>query len=226
MCTHKRYITNKYTGKDVLVKCGHCPACIVERADRYKRMIDAHEKVGYSAAFITLTYSNEFCPYVYESDINSYYDAYLDQFDVPVYRDKHIRLVKGKKVQKKKYDVSKCLGIGSYMPEEFPVDYKHRRMRGQSEDKITVLWYKDLQNFIKRLRINCFRDYGINYPLSYFAIGEYGPTTSRCHFHVLVWSKAGDYENIKNSAVKAWPFASDSRTRDNISQAVDCSRYL
>ena len=32
MCTNQREIINKYTGHKLYVKCGHCPACLQEKA--------------------------------------------------------------------------------------------------------------------------------------------------------------------------------------------------
>ena len=32
MCTNQREIVNKYTGHRLYVKCGHCPACLQEKA--------------------------------------------------------------------------------------------------------------------------------------------------------------------------------------------------
>lgn len=41
---------------------------------------------------------------------------------------------------------------------------------------------KDFQNFIKRLRNN-------NYKIKYFGCGEYGPTTMRPHYHLILFTE-------------------------------------
>ena len=68
MCTHTRYITNRYTGDKVLVSCGKCPACLeakaLNRTNRIKNTYDGSN----IALFVTLTYKNEFVPYILKSE--------------------------------------------------------------------------------------------------------------------------------------------------------------
>lgn len=85
MCLYKRYIKNPYTGKDVFVKCGHCNACLQEKAARRTSRIRNNVSSGQTALFVTLTYANMFVPYVRRSDLKSF------EFTVPVYRDASIR---------------------------------------------------------------------------------------------------------------------------------------
>ena len=64
MCTHMRSIWNPYSRKNVLVKCGKCEACQQEAACRRANRIRNHVHDGNIQLFITLTYSNDFVPYV------------------------------------------------------------------------------------------------------------------------------------------------------------------
>jgi hypothetical protein len=212
----------------------------MEKAIHYKDMLDWHKPAGYTAAFITLTYDNQYIPYCYHDDFDQYLLSVDGQpmFEMPVYRDAKARYVRRK--NKGHWEVSKTskpiggnLGSFLYVPD-LSYDEKPKYFRVKqgnkfvenSEGKIAVLWYPDLQNFIKRLRIILNRNYGIHYNTSYFAIGEYGPTTSRSHFHVLFFCKQADYSAVKEAAVKAWPFADDSRTLRNISEAMDVNSYV
>lgn len=46
---------------------------------------------------------------------------------------------------------------------------------------------KDVQNFLKRLRINIVRS-GVVPKFKYFAVGEYGRKGSRPHYHLIIWN--------------------------------------
>ena len=89
MCLYQRYIKNPYTGKDVYVKCGHCNACLQEKAARRTSRIRNNVCSGQTALFVTLTYANMFVPYVRRSDLKSF------EFSVPVYRDASIKYGNG-----------------------------------------------------------------------------------------------------------------------------------
>ncbi len=56
---------------------------------------------------------------------------------------------------------------------------------------------KDLQNFIKTLRIYYKRIFGKNMNMTYTAVAEYGPKTCRPHFHICMFTKDVDETFIK-----------------------------
>ena len=58
MCTNAHYVTNVYTGKRLLVRCGKCEACQQEKATARSNRIRNNLKDGYIALFSTHTYSN------------------------------------------------------------------------------------------------------------------------------------------------------------------------
>ena len=64
MCTHSKYVYNKYTRRKVLVPCGRCEACQQKKAALRANRIRNNVSNGYIALFITLTYKNEFVPYI------------------------------------------------------------------------------------------------------------------------------------------------------------------
>lgn len=66
---------------------------------------------------------------------------------------------------------------------------------------------EDLQNFFKRLRINMKRKYHEFTPkLRYYACGEYGSKTKRCHYHAIIFNL--DYSNDEHREIlrKSWQF--------------------
>ena len=73
---------------------------------------------------------------------------------------------------------------------------------------IPCISIKDLQDFFKRLRINLIRKLKLNEKqriLRYFVACEYGPTTFRPHYHMLLWFDSSKIAKvIKEYIYKAW----------------------
>ena len=163
MCLHKRFITNKYTGKKIFVKCGKCSACLTEKM-LHQRSLMVNEYSG-CALFVTLTYSPENVPYVFGED------CFGDSFSV--FRN-------GQFVKNLPHEIYESLVIP---PENF-----------------NILFYDDLQKFIKRLQMSCRRS---SLPfLKYSYVGEYGTRNLRPHFHVLFYIEDFSYRsNSEKSSI-------------------------
>lgn len=112
MCLNRQWVKNRYTGQLIYVSCGKCPACQQQKADaRAKRIRANYPEIadGTCALMFTLTYANEFIPYVRISDIVAYkkhISKYCDEtprhmnltnstrwsgIDVPIYRMCNVR---------------------------------------------------------------------------------------------------------------------------------------
>lgn len=52
---------------------------------------------------------------------------------------------------------------------------------------LNSLYYKDVQDFFKRLRIRWTRQ-GLAHNIRYLVAGEYGKTRGRPHYHILLWN--------------------------------------
>lgn len=170
MCTNSRYITNRFTHKRVLVSCGKCEACIQERAARRATRIRNHAKDGYLCLFVTLTYSPDFLPFVYKDDLKVS-DDYINIYraaDIRHYRKKDVKSIGVRPID------SVFLGDDALLSS-----YGVKSPVGSPADRVSVIYYKDVQNFFKRLRINLNRDYGITEYISYFSCSEYGPRSHR-----------------------------------------------
>ena len=227
MCTNKKWIYNPYNHKRILVSCGHCPSCLQQKALHRVNRIDNNKCSDGSQLplFVTLTYSNDFVPYVRLSDIKSAERYKLDHddnvffYDVPVYRDKTSRFYKGVK------SVSFSSSIDTVtLDDQFkPINLKP--LKGKFSDCIGICYYKDVQNFIKRLRINLLRN-GFQNNFSFYSCSEYGPTTSRPHFHLLIWSSEKDLSMWKSAISKAWPFDAGHASYNNVEIARKASSYV
>lgn len=238
MCTNRHYVFNSYTRKRVLVNCGKCPACQQASANRRARRIKNHHKSGQLCLFVTLTYDKYSCPYVRRSDLvklNSYLSDKTNDSsftEIPVYRDcvkRYVRFGHSYDVHLKTSFETVCLDVNyffDYEPFKLPSHSLNNQFDDDANDKIGVLHYADIQGFFARLRLNLKRFYNVVTPISYFACSEYGPTTFRPHFHVLIFCEPSAEEKLRHAIVKAWPYADSARTSGYIEVARDAASYV
>lgn len=228
MCTHGKWIHNKYNGHNYYVGCGQCPSCMMDKADKQYSRLRYHIDSGeFFTLFVTLNYSNAFLPYVYLDDVKS--DSICK-----VYRQWSSRLYHGRRIVKKGEHVidehavfskSDYRKLHNYSIVNQPVNFHSRR------PVAGVCLSKDFSNFIKRFQITLKRTYGIDTYgcLSYFKASEYGPTTLRPHFHVLLFFPASFkkyYVHIRRAIASAWPFCSIQQLQRNIEIANRPWRYV
>lgn len=204
MCTNMRWVLNPYTRKKILSKCGHCPACLVEKAHHRAGRIKNNVYDGEVTLFCTLTYANECLPYIKLDDLLNC------EKKLKVYRDTDVRRVRVNGDYQMKYKVTPNVHVLDTfdMPDDF-----YKQMEGFSfvcaNNKpgcVSVCYYKDIQNFFKRLDINLKRRYGFKGKYSRFACQEYGGKRKRSHFHLAVSCNAVDVQTIKSAICEAWPF--------------------
>lgn len=224
MCTHRYYVRNRYTGKNVLVSCGRCPACrerkAMNRTTRIKNTYDGKN----IALFVTLTYKNQFIPYIKRDDLR--FDG--DCAFIPVYRDMSARRVR----ITGDYEIRTKI---TYEPKIIDELYLERQtddvidslyhLRHGAHDKISVPYFKDLQDFQKRLSINLKRR-GYTDKFQYYQCNELGPTTHRSHFHLLIFIRPSDEEKFRDAILQAWPYADNYRTKHNIQVARNAASYV
>ena len=104
MCVNQRWIVNKYNGKDFYVKCGHCEACLQEKAAKRATRIRNQVPIsGQMCLFVTLTYAPDSVPWVFKADLENRLEH------VNIFRSSLKRYVR----YKKDYSV-KCKTYDSY----------------------------------------------------------------------------------------------------------------
>lgn len=231
MCTKQRFIRNHITGQELLVKCGHCPACLQEKAIARSNRIRNHYCDDIQAAFVTLTYNNNCVPYIKLDDLfNSYSPV------VGIYRDYICDYVRIGTNSDGSYRYARMLReYPTFSPiTEICLPYniadKKRYLKNVKQlngkpRAVGVCYYKDVQDYIKRVRITLNRK-GYEFPISYYFCSEYGPTTCRPHYHGLVFFPSGYYDVVKEILSSCWSFDSDDRCRNNISLAVSAASYV
>lgn len=235
MCLNKRFVKNQYTGRSVLVKCGHCAACMQEKANNRKLRLLNHRPAGYDVYFFHLTYEDGFLPFFYIDDI-----CELDT-KVNIYRRMDCDVAYNRKYN--------CLSLTYFYDYDNPdikvSDFKVTKytiselsaLHEVSPDgRIGVLLYSDVQKFFKRLRSRLNR---IPYvaqtlakqPLYYFVVGEYGETYARPHWHILLYvpkfSQPGyGFEFFKHSVCSCWTYAYDYITAKRFEYAISPEKYV
>lgn len=233
MCVNNKWIKTPYIKHPVLVPCGHCPACQQDKANKLARKIRDSVPKGYITLFVTLTYDNRFVPYIKASD---YSDALLALennesdfvYDFPVYRDYSVRYVRTgscytqtKKIIKNDTPID-VLSVDS--------DYINKTRSllprlSKNDNGVGVAYYKDLQDFCKRLRRRL--DYqDAKLPLVIYGCSEYGTRTCRPHFHLLVHVPPEAETIVRDTIYKAWPFAADNVAFRSVEVARDAASYV
>lgn len=233
MCTHRRIITNKYTGQDIVVSCGKCESCQQEKANSRAARIRRSLAPGEICLFITLTYKNEFVPYI---DLRYLKDG--SNHRIPIFRHRHGRFVR--------------TGVGSDYSQSFVVDYKNidtqidvvksfhvnmstpykrrvaylKHLRKAPEYAVGVCYYPDLQRFYKRLRQNLIRKYNYYGSFKTFSCSEYGSQSQRPHFHALLFIPQDSESVFRRAIVESWPYADTDRTSKFIEIARDAASYV
>ena len=230
MCTHKKYITNRYTGDRLLVNCGRCKSCLQEKANRSRNRIRAALPDGYQFLFVCLTYKEEFIPYVLKSDLQN---EFLDE--IPLYRDFRIRSFKGRNIVRRNVGNSSILTSLSLEDPDGETDRSGisftpniwKKGRGYHPERMALIYYKDVQDFYKRLRQNLYRRFGYSAPsIRMFTTSEYGETHSRPHFHALIGTEQENLEYVRQAIYDSWLFADRADLERNTTIARDAASYV
>lgn len=248
MCVNKSRIFNPYIKRFVWVDCGKCPACQQKAANRRANRIRANSEPGIMSLFLHLTYLNECCPYIRREDIRP------DVKQIPVYRDYDRRWsrVRSKKTGTRKYlltyhrlkdpidvyDLEDEHGVHEWQDLENPLErlrdltptYRRRITTLSTDGKIGIIYYKDVQNFIKKLKIHFQRKYNINLNdinFSYYITSEYGTKKEsyRPHFHLLLFFPRDLEVLFREASLSCWTYAFQSITNRKLQPAIAAAKY-
>lgn len=166
------------------------------------------------ALFVTLTYENKFVPYIKRSDLH------VNSDKVHVYRDAFINR-RGNVV-----DELSDLGEFDLPGRLHSSDIFNLKELSGKKGAIGVCYFKDVQDFVKRLRINLVRNYGFNETFSVFKCSEYGGHSQRPHFHLLIYIKPAYEEIFRNAIPESWPFGNKYESGRFIEVARDAASYV
>lgn len=232
MCVYTKYIWNRYIGRHVLVNCGSCPSCQQQKASSRASRIRSNLKDGEICLFVTLTYKNEYVPYI---DINNL--QYGANFDTPIRRHSDGRFVRCSadyKIQYRQDSFNVDGNVIDFIPllyfDHSDISKRNpfalRSLTGRPSNEVGICYYPDVQDFMKRLRQNLLRHYNYDKKFTYFSCSEYGGHTQRPHFHLLFFIPSNFEQVFRVAIVESWPFADNDRTAKFIEVARDCASYV
>nr|DAY37937.1 MAG TPA: Replication associated protein [Microviridae sp.] len=216
-CQHPRTVVNKYTHESVLVPCGSCPSCILRRSGIQTSLLTAYSSQFRYVYFITLTYAPRFLPTLKVSVIETCTDDIadvpcvpningLDAGDPNTYLFGFRSVPRSASVKLKNSTVERTFKdpeIRFYCPMK-PKDLLSilGKVKHNVPNRIPYVCNRDLDLFLKRLR-----SYYPDEKLRYYAVSEYGPTSLRPHWHLLLFSDSERFsQTVLENVSKAWSY--------------------
>ena len=216
-CQNPRTVVNKYTHESVVVPCGVCPSCVLRRSGIQTNLLTTYSAQFRYVYFVTLTYAPCFLPTLEVSVIEACTDDIADVSCVPdinnldpcddnrylfgfrsVPRSSSVKL-KNSTVERTFKDPEIRFSYPMYPKELLSVLGK---INHNIPNRIPYICNRDLDLFLKRLR-----SYYPDEKLRYYAVSEYGPTSYRPHWHLLLFSNSEQFsKTILENVSKAWSY--------------------
>lgn len=245
MCNKLREIKNPYTGKCMLVKCGYCESCLMEKAARreVRLHLEMEQRRGLMSFFITLNYSNRFVPYVFipefdgdEQDTYSVYRNYIPRIVYHRHSTRYTLKVTPNTSplceipsDKLKYFID---NVQRTLHSDKGIDAFPKLTNCKNRDIMGVCLSQDFSNFVKRIRRR-IEYHELPRLVSYWRVAEYGPTTFRPHFHAVLTfdmpSNSYNYKTfiqLKAAIMQSWPFCSLQQIKQNVEIARNPEQYV
>lgn len=216
-CQHPRTVVNKYTHESVVVPCGTCPSCLLRRSAIQTNLLTTYSAQFRYAYFVTLTYAPCFLPTLEVSVIEACTDDVADVSCVPDINDLDagdpntylfgFRSVPRTASVKLKTSTVERTFKDPEIKFSYPMKSEYilsilEKVRHNVPNRIPYICNRDLDLFLKRLR-----SYYPDEKLRYYAVSEYGPTSFRPHWHLLLLSNSERFsETICENVSKAWSY--------------------
>lgn len=216
-CQNPRTVVNKYTQEPVLVSCGSCPSCVLRRSGIQTNLLTSYSAQFRYVYFVTLTYAPQFLPTLEVSTVETCTD---DIADVSVFPDINeldpgdpntylfgFRSVPRSASVRLKYSTVERVFKDPEVKFTYPMKSKDLlsilgKVKHNVPNRIPYICNRDLDLFLKRLR-----SYYPDEKLRYYAVSEYGPTTFRPHWHLLLFSNSERFsQTVLENVSKAWSY--------------------
>ena len=216
-CQHPRTVVNKYTHEPVVVPCGSCPSCILRRSAIQTNLLTTYSAQFRYVYFVTLTYAPCFLPTFEVSVIESCTEDIadvpcvpnindLDAGDPNTYLFGFCSVPRTASVKLKNSTVER-----TFKDPEIRFSYPMKpkdllsilgKINHNIPNRIPYVCNRDLDLFLKRLR-----SYYPDEKLRYYAVSEYGPTSFRPHWHLLLFSNSERFsQTVCENVSKAWSY--------------------
>lgn len=216
-CQHPRTVVNKYTHESVVVPCGHCPSCVLRRSAIQTNLLTTYSAQFRYIYFVTLTYAPCFLPTLEVSIIESCSEDIADVPCVPDINDLDagdpntymfgFRSVPRSASVKLKNSTVERIFRDPEIRFSYPMKPKDLlsilgKINHNVPNRIPYVCNRDLDLFLKRLR-----SYYPDEKLRYYAVSEYGPTSFRPHWHLLLFSNSERFsQTVCENVPKAWSY--------------------
>lgn len=216
-CQHPRTVVNKYTHESVLVPCGSCPSCILRRSGIQTNLLTTYSTQFRYVYFVTLTYAPCFLPTLEVSIVETCTDDIADVPCVPNINDLDagdpntylfgFRSVPRTASVKLKTSTVERTFKDPEVKFTYPMKPKELlsilgKVKHNLPNRIPYVCNRDLDLFLKRLR-----SYYPDEKLRYYAVSEYGPTSYRPHWHLLLFSNSERFsQTVLENVSKAWSY--------------------
>lgn len=158
-----------------IVPCGKCLACRLSKANDWSMRLGSEIAISPFTIWFTLTYNNKYLPTLQRKQSG---DAFIYVSD----HSQNIRF-NGKCDVSRVDDIEIVSGSSLDTPEVVHLN---------DDSRLSYLSKRDLQLYFKLLRKDLYETFkrvnGVSdYSFRYYAIGEYGSSTYRAHYHCLVF---------------------------------------
>lgn len=216
-CQHPRTVVNKYTHESVVVSCGSCPSCILRRSGIQTNLLTTYSAQFRYVYFVTLTYAPCFLPTLEVSVVETCTDDIADVPCVPDINDLDagdpntylfgFRSVPRSASVKLKNSTVERTFKDPEVRFSYPMKPKDLlsilgKVKHNVPNRIPYICNRDLDLFLKRLR-----SYYPDEKLRYYAVSEYGPTSFRPHWHLLLFSNSERFsQTVLENVSKAWSY--------------------
>lgn len=216
-CQNPRTVVNKYTHEPVVVSCGSCPSCVLRRSGIQTNLLTSYSAQFRYVYFVTLTYAPCFLPTLEVSVVETCTDDIADVSVVPDINDLDARdpntylfgfrsVPRSASVKLKNSTVERTFKDPDVM-FSYPMTPKEllsilNKVKHNVLNRIPYVCNRDLDLFLKRLR-----SYYPDEKLRYYAVSEYGPTSYRPHWHLLLFSDSERFsKTVLENVSKAWSY--------------------
>lgn len=164
-CLDPQRVMNPYTHEVLVVPCGKCKACQLNKAYRYNTQCQLEAAASRYQFFLTLTYRDEDLPIMYYSPATSAFTGEVEGY--------FLHDGDGVLIDYVEMTAEDMFAYNSKIGREYEIPYLNKT---------------DVQLFIKRLRSAADYETEKRSTLRYYCCGEYGPEHYRPHYHVVLFT--------------------------------------
>lgn len=234
-CAFPKLVNTPYGLKTV--PCGKCLYCRKSHGRTLSALIHNEMQDATCTQYFTLTYHEDFLPRIILHTTGDEDFPYYIAENTLIYRNKpnyEAGTYTSTDTKTKIYyplifepELIRLQNETIKISKELAKAYNDNSSNDIKENQLGILYTRDLQNFFKRLRktLSLYTKEKIRY----FALAEYGGTHFRPHFHILIFTKSINAQQIQDAVYESWHFGNinySGTPHDATSAANYVSQYV